>query len=44
MKLSEYDKVIGTYKMYTYLGFLISVTLGQFIFVTSPLSRALEGV
>ena len=36
MKLSEYDKVISTYKMY-YLGFLISVTLGQVIFVTSPL-------
>ena len=38
MKLSEYDKVIGTYKMYI-LDFFISVTLGQVSFVTSPLSQ-----
>ena len=36
MTLSEYDKVIGTYKMYI-SDFFISVTLGQVIFVTSPL-------
>ena len=37
MKLSEYDKVTGTHKMYMHLGFVILVTLGQVIFVTSPL-------
>ena len=37
MKLSEYDKVIGTYKMHISEFFFILVTLGQIISVTSPL-------
>ena len=37
MKLSEYDKVIGAYKTYRYLGYCISVTSGQVIFATAPL-------
>ena len=36
MKLSEYDKVIGTYKIYISDFFFISVTLGQVLFVKSP--------
>ena len=33
MKLSEYDKVVGTYKAHVSI-FFMSVTLGQVIFVT----------
>ena len=42
MKLSEYDKVIVTYKMYI-LDFFYIGDPRSGIFVTSPLSRALMG-
>ena len=35
MKLSEYDTVIGTYKIY--ISDFLYVNSGQVIFVTSPL-------
>ena len=41
MKLSEYHKVLGTYK--TYISDLfISMTLGQVIFATSPLGMSIK--
>ena len=36
MKLSEYDRVIGTYKMYISDFFIYLCYLGQVIFETSP--------